>query len=253
MKNIYKFLIVLLVLPSLCVAEEEKKPTILADSWHMTPKVGHERDFEKALIEHMKFRVNDNDPRSWQVYTPVTGNDLSGYTIRSCCTQWKEQDAYNAWFAKSDSRKHYYENVHPHVAKYGHNYYILDQKNGSWKDDAKPNYVGVTHYEIKMGGWKKTGEAIKKIDEILKENNWPYSWSWSYPEGGNGGVNLVIPYENYAAMESPEMTVYKVVKKHLKSEKKADKLFEDFRSGIKSWEYQIYQHEKELSMPQKDG
>ncbi|WP_154222094.1 hypothetical protein [Marinicella rhabdoformis] len=254
MKKLSKLLIILLVLPSLCVAEDEKKePTILSDSWQMTPKAGHSAEFEKALIEHMKFRVEDNDPRSWQVFTPVTGSNISRYIVRSCCTTWAEFDAYDTWYMKSESRKHYFETVHPHVAQYNHNFSQLDTKNSSWKDDAKANYVGVSTYKMKVGGWRKTGKAIEEVTKILKENNWPKSWSWSYPEGGEGVMQLVTPYENYAAMESPEETVYKVVKKHLKSEKKADKLFEQFRSGIESWEYQIYRHHKDLSMPEKEG
>ena len=242
-----------MVLPVLCVAQEDKKePTVLSDSWVMTPKAGHGADFENALMEHMKFRMEDNDPRRWQVYTPVTGSNISRYIVRSCCSTWKEFDAYDAWYMKSESRKHYFETVHPHVANYSHNFSQIDSKNSSWADDVKANYVGVTNYEIKNGGWKKTGKAMKEVTKILKENDWPYSYSWSYPEAGDGGMQLAIPYENYAAMEAPDLTVYKVVKKHLKSEKKADKLFEQFRSGIKSWEYQIYKHHKALSMPEKE-
>jgi len=180
----------------------------------------------------------------------VTGEDLNYYVVRSCCAEWAEQDSYQVWDEK-DANPHFMETVHPHVDSYSHNFSELDRKNSNWGDDVKANYVGVTHYEVKMGKGRQMNAALKEMSAVAKDNNWPYSWSWSYPVGGSYTVNLVVPFENYADMAPLDENFYEFVSKTLKSEKKADKLFESFTGSFSSANYSIYQWRKDLSMDSK--
>ena len=57
MNKFYSILCVLLLIPGWCVAEEKKEMTLIADSWTMVPKAGHENQFESALKEHLAMRT----------------------------------------------------------------------------------------------------------------------------------------------------------------------------------------------------
>ena len=83
------------LLPAVSMAEDSPPP--LAEMWMVTPKAGHGSEFYKALAEHMAFRSEHGDPREWQAYTPLLGDELNRVAIRSCCFSWADQDAYQAW------------------------------------------------------------------------------------------------------------------------------------------------------------
>jgi hypothetical protein len=250
MNKFYSILCVLLLIPGWCVAQEEKEVTVIADSWVMEPKAGHADQFEAALKEHMAMRAEKGDSRQWHTYVPVTGDNLNHYVVRSCCAEWAEQDSYREW-SMENSSEHFNETVHPHVQSYSHNFAELDRKNSHWGEDVKANYVGVTHYKVKMGKGRQMSEALKQMSTLAKDNNWPHSWSWSYPVGGSYAVNLVIPFENYADMAPLEESFYAFISKVMKSEEKAQKMFEQFSDSFSSTDYQIYRLRKDLSMEDK--
>ncbi|MGJ8663397.1 MAG: hypothetical protein ACSHWU_07095 [Marinicella sp.] len=246
MKKYQVILWVLMLMPALCLAEE-KAPTLLSDSWTITPKADHVADFEAAFKEHLAMRTEKGDTRHWDTYVAVTGDKLNSYIVRSCCKPWAEQDTYSKW-SQETLGNHFNETVNPFVESYAHNFTVIDTENSNWGDDVKANFVGVTYFATKVGKGKKMGEAIAEMSTVAKDNGWPRSWSWFYPVGGTGGVGLATPFENFADMAPMEESFYAFTKKHLKSEKKADKLFEKFNSTFSSAEYVIYRHRKDMSM-----
>jgi len=250
MKKIFTILICLLILPALSFAEE-KQPTLIADMWGVTPKAGHEAQLHAALKAHTKFREEKNDPRSWQILTPIVGKHMNSYIIRACCFEWSSQDAYAEWSKSSGVQKHWRETADPHVASYNHNFIETDAKNSHWPADTVVNYVGLTRYKVKNSSWKKLNKAISSLSSIAKDNKWPHSWSWGYPVSGHTDMVLAIPFENYAAMAPLEENFFSFISKQLKSEKKAQKMFDGFTSSIESSHYTIYKHLKDLSMKPK--
>ncbi len=246
MNKFYSFLSIMLFIPALCVAED-KAPTIISDSWTMTPKEGHAVQFEEALKAHLAIRTEKGDSRLWQTYVAVTGDKLDQYIVRSCCKSWAEQDSYRTW-SNEHLGKHFNETVHPHVKSYNHNFSVIDTENGHWGEDVDASYVGVTMFNLKPGKSASMSEAIKDMSTIAKDNNWPRNWSWFYPVGGSGGVGLATPYANFAAMAPMEESFYQFLTKHLKSEKKAEKMFKAFNSNIQSTHYTIYRMREDLSM-----
>ncbi len=242
--------LLLLMLPALCVAED-KPPAVISDSWTIIPKAGHEMELEAALKEHMAHRVEKGDTRHWDVYVPVTGDKLNAYVVRSCCNEWSEMDSYRSWSYEHAS-EHFNETVHPHAEKYAHNFGSMNMENSHWPKGTEANLVGVTKFEIKQGHWSKFSKAMKKMSSLAKEHGWERNWSWSYPVHGGDTVQLATPFKNFAEMAPMEENFYQFVAKHLKSEKKADKLFAEFDSAVSSSHYSIYRHRKDLSMGHDD-
>jgi len=180
-------------------------------------------------------------------YAPVTGKDFNRYVVRSCCQPWAEQDSYRQW-SQENLSNHFNETVGSHVEKYMHNFGEHDMENSNWGEDTDASYVGVTVWDVKSGKGAQSGAAVSTMSTLAKDNNWSRNWSWSYPVGGSNQVMLATPYKNFADMAPMEENFSIFAKKHLKSEKKADKLFADFDSTYSSAEYIIYRHRKDLSM-----
>jgi hypothetical protein len=246
-KRLWLFLPLLLGAFTLQAQEKE----LLAEMWQMEPKAGMDQAFEKSFKEHIDHRQKLGDPRSWQVYMPVLGNKLNQYLIRSCCFEWKDMDSYQQWTKDKDPMTHWNKNVDGKVSHYGHYMSTMDMENSHWPENVVANYVGVTYYKIKPGHWKALTEAVKTISNVAKQHKWPYHWSWSYSVGGEPGMHLAIPYENYTKMTPPEQKFNALMVKHLGSEDKAAAFWKDWASHFETTHYNIYQHNKELSMPEK--
>ncbi|SHG77121.1 hypothetical protein [Ferrimonas marina] len=242
------------VLPSLCVslmlslAPVQAKDAV-ADMWVFTPEKGKVAEFEAAFKAHVEERKKRGDPRQWKVYTKVTGEMNNTYYVRACCYEWAEFDKYRAWAEESKIVEHWMSNVAPLVGKMAHNMSEVDMDNSNWpEDDSAFKYFGVVTYHVKAGHGGETNEHLKKISDHAKKGNWPYNWSWSWPVDGGNNLSLVLPYENYAGMATPEVTFMDMLKEQMQSESRAKDLMEDWADNFESTSYTLYQLRDDLSM-----
>lgn len=246
-KHLWLLLPLLLITTKLQAQEKE----MLAEMWLMEPKAGMSQAFEKGLKEHIEHRQKLGDPRSWQVYTPVLGDKLNQYLVRSCCFEWKDMDSYQQWTQDKKPLQHWNKHVDDKVAHYGHYLSTIDMANSHWPAEAKANFVGVTYFKIKPGHWREVKEAVKVISDVAKTHKWPYHWSWSTSVGGEPAMHLAIPYENYAMMAPPEQKFNELMVKHLGSEDKAKAFWQAWSAHFDMTEYNIYRHNTSLSMAKK--
>ena len=70
----------LFLAPALSLAEDQPP---LAEMWVIVPKPDHRNEFFAALKEHMAFRAEQGDPREWQTYTPLLGDNLNRVAVRA--------------------------------------------------------------------------------------------------------------------------------------------------------------------------
>ncbi len=225
----------------------DKAPPNLADTWVVHVRHGHEGEFEAAFKAHVEARKAVGDPRAWQVYTPVVGEDFGHYVIRSCCFEWADQDAYDAWSLESNMGEHWNQNVHAHVKRYAHYLNLIDFENSHWPQDVKANFVGVTVWDVKPGGYGPMSAARVALSKAAKEHGWTRHWSWSESVGGQGALIIASPYKNYADMAPPEPSFFDFVSEKLGAEE-AQKLFSEFSSNLSPGTYTVYRHRADLSM-----
>ena len=211
----------------------------IADSWIMYVMPGKTAEFEAAFKEHVAFRNSQNDPREWQAYTPYIGDNLGHYIVRACCFKWSDLDAYNEWSNQSGANAHWGSGAGLLVKHQKHHFVKLDTENSNWKNDPDYRYFSVTNLKVKSGADEAFGKAKKQISTIAKEGGWPRSWSWSNQIGGEGGVNLVSPMKSLAEMKQ-DPSFSKFMETHLKSEKKAKSILDNYSNQIESSEYTIY-------------
>jgi len=237
--NTIAFFLSLLVLIPNAMAES-KSPEILSESWAMTPKSDKVGDFQQALKDHTKHRSELKDPRKWDLYSQVLGSNLDTVIARSFGFTWADMDAYAIWSQDKNPVQHFNDAVMPNVSNLGHYLSVIDVANSHWGPEVTFRYVGVSSYHVKQGHQGAMEKDIKLFSDVAKENNWDYNWSWAQGVGSEGNMSLAIPYKNWAAMAPPEQEFSEMMAKHLRSEKKAKKVFERWQSHFDSIEYDIY-------------
>lgn len=237
----------LLLLPfGLQAADEPNK----VDMWTVHVKAGHQPAFETALKTHLAHRAEIGDPRSWQVYSPVTGSDLNTYLLRACCHTWADNDTYQTWSEEKNPIEDWMANVDQHVEGYAHSISTMDFENSNWpEDDAAVNYVGVTDFMIKPGhrGGFEASKAV--LSNHLKAGNWPRRWGWGDTVNGPDVAFVASAYADYASMAPPEKGFMAVIAEQMGSPEDAQAALGEFMSHVDSTDYQIYRWHSDLSSP----
>lgn len=219
---------------------EEKSPEILAETWVMVPMQGKAADLEMALKKHAAHRVELKDPRQWNLYSSVFGDNLDMIAARSFGFTWSDMDSYRDWNNEKKPGEHFNEFVLPTTKNTEHYLSVIDMANSHWGADVEYNYVGVSTYQVKMGHQGAMEEDIKLFSDVAKSSNWPYNWSWAQSVTGKGNFSLAVPYKTWAAMAPPEQKFSEMMAKHLGSAEKAKEVFERWQSHFDSISYDVY-------------
>lgn len=241
----------MMLAPVLSQPDDHVKPADLADVWTFTAKAGADAQFEAAIKAHTAKRAELNDPRSWNVHVPVTGDNMSEYVIHYCCFKWADQDAYEAWSRESQVSSHFQEVAAEHLEDMFHGFARIDMENSHWGEDTVANFVGVTHWTV-SGDYQAMDTARGTISSLAKEHGWDRHWAWSESIGGSDTLSLATPYANYAGMEPGEESFMAFLARHMKSEKKAMELMNSFSSNLSDSHYTIYRHRADLSTQTAD-
>ena len=229
----------------------EKLPS-LAEMWVVHIDLKDSADFEKALKEHTKFRLEKGDPRQWQIYAPITGDQFGVYYIRYCCIEWKDNDAYSAWSSKNKTLENWRKTAGKYANKLEHYFSALDFKNGQWPEtDPGFKFFEVISFDPKPGMGAKIEERKAEISQAAVAMKWPYNWSWSWRIGGESQLSLVLPYTSYAEMAEPETSFTEALGKHFNDADKARNMMQEWSSYFDSTQSFIVALREDLSMPQK--
>jgi len=233
-------------------AEEEKTPN-LASVWVMTLKAGKFSQFMDAATDHMAYRKEKADSRTWQAFTPVIGKGVSKQiTFRYCCFDWADEDAYIAESIEKGFDKHWTANMDQFVEGYEHYLSMVDMENSLWDDEGGPfKYFGVTSWNIKPAKYRDFEAMKKKYSKMAKD--WAGDgiyWAWLSRIGGTSEEALVAPYKNFADMAPLEQPFADYVVETVGQEK-ADALNAKFSGTLADEAYTVWRLVPELSMTEE--
>jgi len=242
------------MLPAVTLAADAPPP--LADIWYVTSKEGHGAELRKALGEHMAFRSEHGDPRAWQVYTPVLGDELNRFAIRFCCFNWADEDSYREWQSgATEINEHYKKHVRPHTKKAGHYFESMDWANSHWVEAAASyKFFAVTEFNIKPGSGQDFDAARDKMSQVALNQGWAtddHLWLWASTIGGKLQESVIIPHENFASFDRGQEDFMSFLSRHMGSAAAAD-LGKQFSAASWSSEFQIWEHQQDLSMSKGD-
>ena len=232
--------IISLLLVSPATLADNHAPQVLSENWVMTPKDGKSEDLQDGIKKHNKYREMLEEPRKWQFFSPVLGNQLDKLAVRSFGFSWADMDTFLKWSSKNDSQKDFNKNVDKYVSSYEHYMSVIDTKNSHWGPEVKYRYVGVTSYMVKSGHRAAIKQDKKILSDAAKEKSWPFNWVWSDSVSGRDILQLAVPYQNWSNMAPPETTFAEVLAKHLGDEAEAKKILERWTSHFSATEYNIW-------------
>ncbi len=213
---------------------------MLAEMWVMIPKAGKMQELEEAMREHVKFRRAKDDPREWHFYTPVLGHKLNRIAVRANRFTWQDMDSYRDWTMQQGINKHWEETAAQFVDHYHHYLSVEDDENSHWGPDVKYKYVGVTVYTPKLGHRGAIEKDKNAMADAAKAEKWPYHWAFSSEVGGRGELVLAVPYENWAAMATPDEKFPEMLARHMGDENKAKELLDGWADHFEEIEYNIW-------------
>ena len=240
-------LIMLLCLGSVQAEESSDK---LTDVWVVKVNVNDRQAFESTLKKHMQYRVDAGDPKQWNVYTQVIGEQMNEYILRSCCTNWNKIADYNAWAANSKTGQHWAKTVRKYTIEGNHYYSEIDSDNSSWDNSKNFKYFSVDTLSPKAGEGFALRESIKKISDAAKTMQWSESWTWLTRIGGAAQIKLVVGHESYADMMPAEKSFFVQLSEQMQDKAKAQNLLETYAKHFAKSEYAVYVHRLDLSSPQ---
>ncbi|MFC1688757.1 hypothetical protein ACFL07_03745 [Pseudomonadota bacterium] len=243
-----------LLLPAASMAQDSPPP--LAEMWLVTPKAGHGSEFNEALTKHMNFRSENGDPRNWEAYTPLLGEKLNQVAIRFCCFNWADVDAYRAW-SQSNKKigEHFEKHVAPHAEHWAHYFETMDWDDSHWADSAgDATLFAITEFHIKPGHDADFKAARNQLLQIALNQGWASddrSWLWSTTIGGSPRESIIIPHQNFASMDREEDSFSRFLSEKM-GEEAAAALLRKFTGSTSGSTFQIWEHQKEMSMESGD-
>ena len=233
------------------MSQAEDAPPPLAEMWLATPKAGHASEFYKALAEHMQFRADNGDPRAWQAYRPLLGDELNRLGVRYCCFSWADHDAYRAWEEEAEEiNAHFEENVAPHAESWAHYFEEMSWVNSHWSEAGGPyKLFAVTEFNLKPGHVGEFDAARDKMSQIALNQGWAkdHVWLWASTIGGQTQESIVIPHKDFASMARNEDSFLRFLSKHMGDDAAAE-LLKQFSNASWTTNFQIWEHVEELSM-----
>ncbi|MEM8814730.1 MAG: hypothetical protein AAGE85_02825 [Pseudomonadota bacterium] len=246
----------LVALPLTAVAQDDDAPPGLASAWIFAPKTGMSAEFEAAVKEHVAKRAEAGDSRDWQMYTPAVGDKMGIYTVRYCCFDWADQDAYDEEARNNDLGAHFNETVMPYVDHMHHYLERLDMENSAWPEESDHfKLFGVTSWIWEEDASMEVDEVRKQFSQAAIEHGWgdENPWLWMNRIGGKPMLMLVSPYTDYADMAPPEQSFFEFMVEHTDmDEGDVAEMFETFGDGFESSDYTVWAHRPDLSLPRKD-
>lgn len=245
-----------LALPLSVVADDHETPPPLTDVWLIVPKQGMETKFEAALKAHAQYRVDQGESAQWTIYTPVVGDNMNVYQIRSCCHDYAGIDTIVSESAEKGLNAHFNKNVRQYVDHTHHYLERNDWEHSHMPEEAGPHrYFWVTTWKWKVDAGPGPDEARKRFSLIAKEQGWAdadHQWLWLSRIGGEPVLMLVTPLENWADAAPSDPSFYDFLVERLGSTEAADALFEEFDSGFKSFSETVWMERGDLSASAED-
>lgn len=214
-----------------------------------TIKPGHDLQFQEGVKAWKECYLAANGEWTWRVWHRQQG-DGNVYVLVSDMQNWAEMDKNDpvgkncAMIATSL--------INPHIEKATNHVTRLLPALGKTTPTVN-ELISVTFFELTQSHGHLFLPAIRELSASIAKTEgglrgyW-YSWLTMGPESPN--YHIVVPYENYAAMDVVRDGPWEVYEKEHGKEKR-DALQASFRSSLKNtWLYQ-FKLNVEMSRPTK--
>ncbi|MGI9625763.1 MAG: hypothetical protein ACR2QM_02925 [Longimicrobiales bacterium] len=212
----------------------EVKPAMLAE-------------FQAAVMVHMQWRVDHNDPWTWNTFQVVNGSTLNQFKFRSGGHAWSDLDDYAAF--QAEAAAHFRQVVSPYVEDLTSMLVVPTGINRTEVAGLRPMY-SVTRYVLRSGQTAAFLGAVQQFHDAAGETGFQAEYNFeTVANGGRGDVvRLVIPLDGYADLQEPSPTVIEMMISHL-GQDDATEVFDQFNGAIIRADSDLSTHRPDLSTP----
>lgn len=220
----------LLCCASFALAQDAEKNDGLARVALITAKEGQGKALEEAITKYHHFMGKKEGAMRYSWFSIQTGPDTGKYIARSGGHNWADFDAEHDWDEEAGAK--FAELVQPHIKNVEVTITRTDDEIGIWPESMEGyEYFSATRWHIKPGKSRAFNEGLKKIDEILKANDFPTYYRFIYNVSGGMGntVMLVNPRKNFADMAPKEPSFMDIMNKVM-GEDEANAFLDDWSS-----------------------
>lgn len=243
MKKLFALLIPLLFIGFITTSEIQAQDGQIAQVYEMTPIFGHTDMVAEAIREHVKWRKENGDSWSWDIFQVITGENMNSFFARSGFHTWAELDDTYV----EGAIEHFNETVMPHLADFKSSITqgIPSMTNMGGPEDL--NLYQVVFYDVIPRRQQDMMQATAKFSEIVTEKMPHMYHAFANIVAGGDGSRLmgVFPRANWAAFDGDE-EMEKVLLEELGPEGMQE-LYTQFTSSIRGERNFIAAHRKDLS------
>ncbi len=233
-----------LINPHIINAQSETRGHLMSVT-EFVIKPGHEMQFQEGIKAWKSCYMENNGNWTWRIWERQQGEG-SVYVLASEMANWAEMDRTDESAKKCRDLAR--SLINPHVEKAtSHVTRFLPDMSKTPGNTSE--VIWVSFYKMNPGYQQIMMEVVKEVEAIRKNANMPlmgfwYQWQTGDPESPD--YHFVIPYNNYAAIDSEMESVWMTVEKQA-GKSKRDELQSTFRSALgDSWSY-IYKLNKDIS------
>ena len=197
------FLVALAV--ALPVLAGDDEPGMLARSYVLDVKSGHEAEFLAGVKKQMEWYKKNDESWHWHLWQYETGPDIGSWIFRSPGHTWEDLDARTGRGA--EARAHFMEHVSPHLESLSGVIFESLPALSQWPEDyGEVPMVSLYEFRLHYGMADEFFHTIGKIHGAIQESGWPVDYAWGVTRSGSelGTVWLVVPMKGWADMKGPE-------------------------------------------------
>ena len=248
MRRIGIFLgVVSMLLLALPVAAQDE-PGTLAQEYFMKVKPSKAQAFEEAFTAHTEWHRN-NDPRHWDTWQIINGENLGSYVVRSPGHRWEDFDIDPELGTADD--EHFLTHVALHGASISSRIVnvIPEVTNWPYAETEHPALVTVLEFKLRYNKASDFAYAVRKVSKAIRESNYPSrgaAWLTVVNGGEQPTFILVQPRKNWADMKGPDKPLWTMLEE-VYGRKGADNLRKLVSKVVVSLTSSIAQYRPDLS------
>ncbi|MGB3607677.1 MAG: hypothetical protein WA775_13900 [Psychroserpens sp.] len=223
---------------------QEQEDSFLLDLTAFTIKYGHGSQFVDGVKKWKKCYQDNGGENKWNMWHRVQGNE-NVYVVSGRMDNWAEMDKEDP--AGMACGAIALQSIIPHIKSQDQNIARSMPKISRSSDLPNMSLIWSTGFKVK--NHMAFMEVIEDVTSTIKGKEGDERGYWYRVMGGTSMDYFVSsPYENFAALDKEEDSVWEVYK-NVHGEKKTKEIREKFMTSYSDiWSY-IYTLEEELSMP----
>jgi hypothetical protein len=193
------------------------------------------------------------DPRAWQTYTPLLGEHLDRFAVRYRCFAGQTPTPIVSGGGKPESRR--IRRAPRATWSRAHLFETMDWANSHWSEAGPYQLFAVTEFSVEPSHTAEFDAAREKMSQIAIEQGWAsddHVWLWANSIGGSPRHSIIVPHRNFASLDNAGETFPQFLANKLGSAEAAEELMGRFRAATTGSDFQIWEYQAELSMPESD-